>query len=57
MDRDWRRLLCSPADRNEYCKLELLRAWEPLDCLGPSPDGKEKEAQNGFPYGNEVTEY
>jgi hypothetical protein len=30
MDREWRRLKFSPADRNDYLQLELPGAWEPL---------------------------
>jgi hypothetical protein len=41
MDREWRRLVISPADRNEFVKLELLRAWEPSDSSGASPSGEE----------------
>ena len=42
LDRDWRRSLFSPADRNEYIKLELLRAWEPLDNSRALPFGEKK---------------
>ena len=31
MDREWRRLIFSPADRNDHFQLELPGAWEPLD--------------------------
>lgn len=40
MDREWRRLQNSPADHNEYYKLKLPRAWEPLDNSGTSPDAE-----------------
>ena len=40
LDRDWRRLLNSPADRNEDPKLELPRAWEPSDSSKPLQIGK-----------------
>jgi hypothetical protein len=53
MDWDWRRLLNSPADRNKYIKLELPRAWEPLDSSKSLLFGEEKEARFGFPYGNQ----
>ena len=29
MDQDWRRLVSSPANHNDYFELELSRAWEP----------------------------
>ena len=43
MNNRWR-LRCSPADHNESNKLELPRAWEPSDSLGPLPNGEGKEA-------------
>lgn len=43
-DRGWWWLENSPADRNDYIKLELPRAWESSDNSGPLPDGKGKVA-------------
>ena len=41
MERRW---LCrSAASRHEFFKLELSRAWELPDSLGPSPSSEEKE--------------
>ena len=54
MDRDWRRLWSSPADRNEFNELELPRASEPLDSLRSLPNGKGKETHLGFPHGNQT---
>jgi hypothetical protein len=54
MDWDWRRLQCSPADRNENHKLELLRAWEPPDSSRASQTSEAKETHHGFLNGNQI---
>jgi hypothetical protein len=54
MDRERRRLVHSPTDRNECVKLELLRAWEPSNSSGLEPPGKGQAAQFGFPDGNQI---
>jgi hypothetical protein len=48
MDWDWRRLVSSPIDCNEYPKLKLLRAWEPSDNSRTSLLGERKETLNSF---------
>ena len=48
IDREWQRLAISPADRNEFIKLELPKAWEPSDSSGASPYGEGEETQHSF---------
>jgi hypothetical protein len=48
MDREWRRLVPSPADRNDRIKLELSRARAPSNSSRPSPVGEGKEARLGL---------
>jgi hypothetical protein len=52
MDQGWQRLLSSPADRNEYYKLELSRAWEPSNSSKPLSDGEGKVPMDDFSYGD-----
>ena len=54
MDREWRWLSNSPADRNEFIELELPSAWEPLVSSRSLPLGEDKEARFGFSYGNQM---
>jgi hypothetical protein len=54
MMRRW--LRSSPTIPNEFLKLELPRAWEPLGSLRPSPNGEEEETQFGFSHRNQITQ-
>lgn len=54
LDREWRGLLHSLADRNDCAQLELSWAWEPTDNQRPLQDGEGKEAQNDFRNGNQI---
>jgi hypothetical protein len=54
-DREWRRLVHNHVDRHEYFELELSGAWEPLNKSGPLLNGEGKEAQFGFPCGNQMS--
>jgi hypothetical protein len=47
-----RRLGPIPACSHDHLKLELPRAWEPLDSSISSPAGEEEEAPTGLSYGD-----
>ena len=47
-----RRLLGNSAEHNEYYKLELLGAWEPLDNLYLGRGGEQRRARYSFSYGD-----
>ena len=55
LDREWWRLRSSPADRNEYIKLELPGAWEPPDNSGPLSIDKEEAPKFGCPHGKQTS--
>ena len=49
--REWRATL---AGSNEAVKLELLRAWEPLDRSKPSQDCESASSHGMFSNGNKT---